>query len=152
MYTRSYGGDKTDLPIPPDRYDGIAISEELSAQNRDTGATLTDFSPPDEGAVDRRVETKNPWEREAVETSSAANDSDESVTASVGARESGLFSGIPFLSGLFGGGSIPFLSSVKMPKIGIEEILIIGAALLMFFSKNGDKECAIILTLLLFIN
>ena len=152
MYTRSYGGDKTDMPIPPDRYDGIAISEELSAQNRNTGPTLTDFSPPDEVVGDYRVETKNPWEREAVEAPAAADGSGESVSASVGARESGLFSGIPFLSGLFGGGNIPFLSSVKMPRIGIEEILIIGAALLMFFSKNGDKECAIILALLLFIN
>ncbi len=37
-------------------------------------------------------------------------------------------------------------------KIGTEELLIIGLALFLFFSKDGDKECAIILFLLLFVN
>ncbi len=37
-------------------------------------------------------------------------------------------------------------------KIGTEELLIIALALFLFLSKDGDKECAIILFLLLFIN
>lgn len=37
-------------------------------------------------------------------------------------------------------------------KIGTEELLIIALALFLFLSKDGDKECAIILFLLLFVN
>ena len=37
-------------------------------------------------------------------------------------------------------------------KIGTEEMLIIALALFLFLSKEGDKECAIILFLLLFVN
>lgn len=37
-------------------------------------------------------------------------------------------------------------------KIGTEELLIIALAVFLFLSKEGDKECAIILFLLLFIN
>ena len=37
-------------------------------------------------------------------------------------------------------------------KIGTEELLIIALALFLFLSREGDKECAIILFLLLFIN
>ena len=54
---------------------------------------------------------------------------------------------LPFLSGIFGDGAPSFLS-----KIGTEEILIIAAAAFLLFNKNGDKECAIILLILLFIN
>ena len=36
-------------------------------------------------------------------------------------------------------------------SLGTEEILIIGIALLLLFNKSGDKECAIMLLLLLFI-
>lgn len=37
-------------------------------------------------------------------------------------------------------------------KLGTEELLIGAIALFMLFSKSGDKECAIMLLLLLFIN
>ena len=36
-------------------------------------------------------------------------------------------------------------------KIGTEELLLAGIALFLLFSKNGDKECAIILLLSIFI-
>ena len=59
----------------------------------------------------------------------------------------GLFGGgLPILSGLFGG-----LPSIRMPKIGTEEILILTVAALLFFNKDGDRECAILLLALLFI-
>ena len=56
------------------------------------------------------------------------------------------------LSGLFGKGGLFGIEGIKMPKIGTEEILIIATAAFLLFSKNGDKECAIILLILLFIN
>ena len=57
---------------------------------------------------------------------------------------------IPFLSSLFGGSKLDF--GLKLPKIGTEEILIIATAAFLFFSKDGDRECAIMLALLLLIN
>ncbi len=47
------------------------------------------------------------------------------------------------LLGLFGGG--------KGIHIGTEELLILGAAAFLFFAKDGDKECALMLLLLIFI-
>ena len=54
---------------------------------------------------------------------------------------------LPFLSSLFGE-----KGQLKLPNIGIEEILIIATAAFLFFSKDGDKESAIILLLLLLVN
>lgn len=54
------------------------------------------------------------------------------------------------LSSLFGSTGLNF--GLKMPKIGVEEILIIATAAFLFFSKDGDRECAIMLALLLLIN
>ena len=45
--------------------------------------------------------------------------------------------------------SFPRISS---PKIGTEEILLAALALYLFLSKDGDKECAVILLILLLIN
>ncbi len=40
-----------------------------------------------------------------------------------------------------------------LPKhFGTEELLIIGAALFLFFGKSSDKECAVMLILLLFVS
>ena len=68
-------------------------------------------------------------------------------TSVSGQREGG-----SLLSGLLGG----FLSggnqSIRLPKIGTEEILLIGVAAFLFFSQEGDKECALLLLLLLLIN
>ena len=55
------------------------------------------------------------------------------------------FLGLPKISSLFGG-------SIKMPRLGGEEILIIATAAFLFFSKEGDKECALLLLALLFIS
>ena len=52
---------------------------------------------------------------------------------------------IPLLGNLFGGGD-GFLSSIST-----EELLIIGLALFLLLSKDGDMECALMLLLLLFI-
>ena len=44
------------------------------------------------------------------------------------------------------------LERLRLPKLGTEEILIIGLALFLFLSRDGDKECAILLALLLLIH
>lgn len=52
----------------------------------------------------------------------------------------GLFSGVGFdISGLFS-------------SFGAEELLLLGLFFFLFFSKGGDKECAIILLFLLFVH
>lgn len=55
--------------------------------------------------------------------------------------------------GKLGGGfsSLFDIPLFKNMKIGTEELLIGATALFLLFSKNGDKECAIMLLLLLFI-
>ncbi len=40
---------------------------------------------------------------------------------------------------------------LKSFRLGWEELLILGVAALLFFSRNGDKECALMLLLLVFI-
>lgn len=58
-----------------------------------------------------------------------------------------VFSKIPFLSSLFDTGK-----RGKPFTLGTEEILLIATAAFLFFSKDGDKECAIFLIILLFVN
>ena len=86
-------------------------------------------------------------EEEALEVSSPIekrDDGGESIMASLGR--------MPLLSGLFGKGGLFGEGSLRLPKIGTEEILILATAAFLFFSKSGDRESAIILLLLLLIN
>ena len=62
--------------------------------------------------------------------------------------ESGLR--IPFLS------DIPILSRIRdlglcAPTFGSEDILILVTAAMLFFSKSGDRTCALMLLLLIFV-
>ena len=57
---------------------------------------------------------------------------------------SSLLSELPLFSGLSSLG-------LSVPKFGAEDILIIATAAFLFFSKSGDKECAIMLLLLIFV-
>ncbi|MBQ8302353.1 MAG: hypothetical protein IJX97_02245 [Clostridia bacterium] len=59
---------------------------------------------------------------------------------------------LPIFSGIFGKGGLFGDAGLSMPKLGTEEILIIATAAFLFFSKNGDKESALILLFLLLIN
>lgn len=92
-------------------------------------------------------------EREPEETPEVAFiEPVEEKTVEASNQNEGLFSGlgkIPLLSGLFGSGKE---GGLKLPNIGVEEILILATAAFLFFSKDGDKESAIILLLLLLIN
>ncbi len=133
MYSRSYIGTEA-VGAVPEGYDGVAIREPEIHEKLDTGTPNTENHTAEPPPI------LNPWEeekREKVETK------DESVGAF------SLLGGS--LGNLFGGVRLPFLSSIKIPKIGTEEILILAVAAYLLFSKDGDKECAIILLLLLFV-
>ena len=41
---------------------------------------------------------------------------------------------------------------LRLPAFNREDILLIGVAFFLFFSKDGDKECAILLVALLFLS
>ncbi len=140
MYTRSYAPDESAPIKVPENYDGNAFTE-----------------PPEPVRI--QPNEPNPA-ADAVHTSSTAYETgipkdipEESVPAS---GSGGILDGIlgsPILkrfipSGLFGGRGLRSLPD----RIGTEEILIIGVALFLIFSRGGDTECAIMLLLLLFIN
>ena len=79
---------------------------------------------------------------------------DQNVTASAKAKNDDSVQTSSFLSKI----RLPvFLTNIfknnnfGLQKIGTEEILLIATASFLFFSKEGDKECAVILLLLLFL-
>lgn len=73
---------------------------------------------------------------------------DEDVKASAPPAERGFGLNLPFLKGIL---SPAALGGVRMPKIGKEEIILLTAAAFLFFTNSGDKECAIMLLLLVFL-
>ena len=125
MYTRSYNDEVGEIIIP-EHYSGTSFNQGINGERYMN----------EEAAVG-----KNPWEEEELHTSQKS-ESEETVTTSGSALK------LPFgkmLSGIFKG------ESLALQKIGKEELLIIAAAAFLFFTKEGDKECAIMLILLLFL-
>ncbi len=124
MYSRNYYEEADAGPKLPDNYNGTVFSEEESKST----------SPP------------QPLKKEETpETATAAAKAEEK-------EKGGFLSFLPRsipLPGLLGKIGI---SSLSLPKIGTEEILIIAVAAYLFFSKEGDKECAVMLLLLLLVN
>lgn len=126
MYTRTYNENVGEILIP-ERYGGTSFGHKERNQERE------DADINDKG--------KNPWENEEVHTE-ASEKSEETIEASAQPSKlsfGGLFSNI-FNNGIF-----------SLQKIGKEELLIIATAAFLLFSKEGDKECAIMLILLLFL-
>ena len=130
MYTRSYNDDTHGIVIP-ESYGGTLLRE---SEHR--------IKASDEDDENRSIRTdKNPWETHEQQPDNIHKD-DESAEAF------SFLSKIPisnFLSNILG------KSKFSLQKIGTEEILIIATAAFLFFSKEGDKECAIMLLLLLFL-
>lgn len=130
MYTRSYSDDRGDMMIP-DSYGGTALFNHPQMRSDD--------APPEDA---REKNADAPFENEdAIHTSSGEDDGSGYPGSSFLSKLpiSGFFSNI-FKSEKFG-----------LQKIGKEEILIIVTAAFLLFSKEGDKECAIMLLILLFI-
>ena len=122
MYTRSYFSEDEAVRLP-EKYDGTVFKEKAET----LGESECQIS---EQTVQPAVEKQ----------------SEESVF-------SRLFERLPF-SSLFkkGKGVLPLkLDKCRIENFGTEELLIIAIALYLFFSKDGDKECAIMLALLIFI-
>lgn len=73
-------------------------------------------------------------------------DTEECISKKDGGIMSALSRLVP--GGKFDFGNLPFLKK----GFGTEEILILALAAFLLFSKDGDKECAVILLLVLFLN
>ena len=126
MYTRSYYPDGEGIKIP-ENYDGNAFREIESVPEQN----------PKEESVSKEEPLRAPWD-EAVEAMSHAS----------GERPLGsFFEKLPF-GNLFS--SLPFFKGGRM-NFGTEELIICAIALFLLFSQGGDKECAIMLFLLLWI-
>ena len=125
MYTRTYNENVGEIIIP-ERYGGTSFGQK--EENEPEKLTTSEKS-------------KNPWENEDIHTE-APQKSEETVEASANPSK------LPF-GGLFA--SVFKNGALGLQKWGKEEILIIATAAFLLFSKEGDKECAIMLILLLFL-
>ena len=137
MYTRSYFPEEGGISIPQN-YDGNALFDSPSEEPTSVGipkttAQETKISPRFEEARDIPDENYSSEIQEPAEEEAAP-------------AFAGLF---PFK--LFPGG-LKSIFNLDSFHIGTEEILIIAVALFLLFSKGGDKECSVILLLLLLIN
>ncbi len=137
MYTRNYYSED-DKIIVPENYDGNAFSENQEANERETSQ-----KPP---VKEELPPLRAPWDISKEETKGGA----EEVLATPKGREGffGEFINKLPLGNLFRRGD--FLKNT-FSDFGTEELLIIGVALFLLISKDGDKECAFILLFLLFV-
>ncbi len=127
MYTRSYTAGVDQPATLPENYDGTAFQQSAAEV----------FPDP------VREDAEHPAQR--AEPAGAFGSRSQK-----GGGKFPSLSEIPILGSLFRGQRWRdggFLSS-----IGTEELLIIGLALFLLLSKDGDPECALMLILLLFIS
>lgn len=108
--------------IIPDTYSGTALRDNLNAESEPE-------TPIDVPA------SKNPWE----------NEREPKEEKRCGNWLEGILSSIASPFGFGKGGANPRI------KLGTEELLIIGVAAFLFFSKERDIECIIMLIALLLI-
>lgn len=123
MYTRPYSDEKSAIVIP-ESYGGTLFKEEIRESEK---------------ADDKVERGERLTDEEAEEKVHKKEESTEAFSFLSGLR-------LPsFVTQIFKNGNY------SLPKIGTEEILIIATAAFLFFAKEGDKECAIMLLLLLFL-
>ncbi len=121
MYSRSFFTDDKNPPTPPENYSGTALSEDepLAEEHEECNASAQQCGCP-------------PLPHEKPQKDESAG-----IFSKFFGQSGGIF-------GFLGGEKRGFLS-----HIGTEEILIIAVAMFLLFSKEGDKECAVMLLLLL---
>jgi hypothetical protein len=136
MYSRSYIPDVRESVTPPENYDGSAFAK--SAHNEICRADDTSQRVVEE-------ECASPWQPPEVNDGAGCKEGERECSAPIR-----LGRGRSPLASIFSGGGI--LSSLGLSRIGTEEILIIATAIFLFLSKDGDRECAVMLLLLLIIN
>ena len=135
MYTRSYYTDDEKIKVP-ENYDGNAFTEI-----KDIKEPLISKEEPKDS-----VPLRAPWDvpkRDGETVETAAIENEKIKDGFLG----DLMGKMPF-GKLFSKGGF-FKNTFS--DFGTEELLIIGIALFLLLSKDGDKECAIILFFLVFV-
>ena len=121
MYTRTYFTEDKSVDIP-ENYNGNAFRDEVAEEKETENESEAFFKSEEEKeAIFARMKKKNPFAA-IIEKTPLSN-----IFRSL--RE----------------------SEKRAIRFSTEEILITTIALYMFFSKDGDKECALMLLFLLFI-
>lgn len=132
MYSRSYYPEGEGIKIP-ENYDGNAFREkEIKEEER--------ILPSEDDAKSEEV-LRAPWD---------VTERTEAVMGKADADRRGFGGIFDKLSLNSLTGFLPFLKGGKF-SLGHEEILILAIAAFLLFSHGGDKECAIMLLLLLWI-
>lgn len=136
MYSRSF--TSPDHPSVPDSYGGIAFREP---------DPIPEDAPK---SIPRSADVKFTTAPAPPDPKLSAVSTEPEVEPTGGGFMSGILEKLQ-LGKMFSGVRDFDLSKIALPKIGMEEVLIVGLALFLFFSKDGDKECAVLLALLLLI-
>lgn len=139
MYSRGLGAVKQDYNIP-EKYDGTALLELPSDEVSVTHTSSEKFIDA------QKKEIKFSPIEAPTEPADAAVGAEATDTEAVGAFSFGPTKWIRKI--------LPSNFSLDgiLPKIELEELIIIGLAAFLFFSKSGDKECALMLLALIFIS
>ncbi len=145
MYSRNQAMQGSGISVP-ENYDGVAFTEaKPEVQGEGADRSIRVVGTPSQ---DTKMSPGGFLADEPKESAEVFKNTEDSA-------EAGLFQGllgkIPTIGRLFSGGNLLGSTGIKMPKIGTEELLIIGIALFLLFNKDGDKECAIMLLLLIFV-
>ncbi len=139
MYSRSYKKDTDGISIP-ESYAGVAFREpEAPEIPEDAPRSLAK-------SADIRFTAPEPPDPNLTSTAEVGSEEKEE-TVEAGGFFSSVMDKLP-IKNIFSGIDIRKLG---LMQIGTEEILIIGLALFLFLSRDGDKECAVLLLLLLLI-
>ncbi len=145
MYSRNQAMQSSGISVP-ENYDGVAFTEpkpEVHTEGADRNIRVVG-TPSQE----TKMSPGGFLADEKKESAEVFKSSEKSAEAGL---LQGLLGKIPTVGRLFSGGSLFGTQGIKLPRIGTEELLIIGIALFLLFNKDGDKECAIMLLLLIFI-
>lgn len=138
MYTRTYQNEEEKITVP-ENYDGNAFREE---------SVCDSFCPLD-------INTQQNTESKVNCDTTQENAPMESAECSAAPEKKQKSDGI--LASIFkGSGKTAFINGLPFMKNGkfnieTEEILIVALAAFLLLSKSGDKECAVMLLLLLFV-
>ena len=130
MYTRNYCQDSEERIVVPENYDGNTFRTQPNTESA-TYYHIANQTQDPEFNISETPDTKEAMSKSAKSDNSFLSSLKHFIPE-------GLFTGRGFLRN-------------GLSQIGTEEILIIGIALFLFFSKDCDKECALMLIFLLFV-
>ena len=136
MYSRGLGPIKQDCTIP-EKYDGTALLDLPVGEADAQCGTAPKFIDAQKKEI--KISPTTPHEQIADESYREDKSEAASATPTISSR---------WLSGIFADG---FSFGNVLQRIELEDLIIIGLAAFLFFSKSGDKECALMLLALIFI-